>query len=69
MTPSSINEVESRQIANVEAVNDLALNKLYLDNPSLFKHLINSSQGKGASYFTLFNAESSELIGWSSLFV
>ena len=69
MTPSSINEVKSCQIANVEAVNDLALKTLYSNNPSLFTNLIMSSQGKGASYFTLFNADSSELIGWSSLFV
>ena len=68
-TPNSANKVDSFQFCQIEANMEFGIDNLYKANPDLLKKLIVLGQDKGASYLTLFNVESSELIGWSSLFV
>ena len=67
--PNSTNKVDSFQFCQIEANMEFGIDNLYKANPDLLKKLIVLGQDKGASYLTLFNVESSELIGWSSLFV
>lgn len=68
-TPNSTNKVDSFQFGQIETDKEFGIDNLYKANPDLLRKLIVLGQDKGASYLTLFNADSSELIGWSSLFV
>jgi hypothetical protein len=68
-TPNSTNKVDSFQFDEIETNKEFDIDNLYKANPDLLRKFIVIGQDKGASYLTLFNADSSELIGWSSLFV
>lgn len=68
-TPNSTNKVDSFEFAQIETDKEFGIGNLYEANPDLLRRLITLGEDKGASYVTLFNADASELIGWSSLFV
>lgn len=68
-SPDSSNQIGTIQIKTFEDNREITLFDIYSDETELLAQLIKKAEKHNASYVTLVNKDSSELLGWSSVVV